>query len=436
MDTAAPASSLWAATARPAPETPALVGERRADVAVVGAGYTGLSAAIHLTRAGADVVVLEARQPGFGASGRNHGQVIPTLGAHGPDDLVRRLGPEKGERMNDWIADTADLVFGLIEEFDIDCDALQVGWLMPVDSPARQAYVKGRHDQWAARGAQVRMLDRRETAEMIGSSAYYGAWLHERGGNIHPLSYTHGLARAALASGAAVHGETPATRLLPRRGGGWRVETPAGAVEAEAVILATNAYSDALYPGIKESVVPFRLFLGATRPLSDNVRKSVLPGRQSLSDSRGVLWPFRYDRDGRLVTGGDHVLPLFNREQSTRAVIERIRHNFPQVGNVEVEYVWDGKVAMTMDRMPRYLEPAPGLFAGLGYNGRGIALATAMGKLLAERVRGLDEAEMPIAKQKPGGVPFHGLAVPLARLALIPYFWRDFRAAYSRERRS
>ncbi len=434
MATSAIRSSLWAATASPAPETPPLAGERRADVVVVGAGYTGLSAALHLALAGSDVVVLEAEQPGFGASGRNHGQVIPALGAHGPDDLVARLGPERGERMNAWIAGSAELVFELIREHEIDCDGLQVGWLMPIDSPAREALVRGRHDQWAARGAKVRMLDRDATREMVGSEVYYGAWLHERGGNIQPLSYARGLARAVIAAGARVHGASPATRLA-RRGGGWRVETPRGVVEADAVILATNAYSGRLYPGLEKNVVPFRLFLGATRPLGDNLRRTILPGRQSLSDSRAVLWPFRYDREGRLITGGDHVIPAFSRERAARAVAARIRRTFPQAGDVEIEYVWDGKVAMTMDRLPRYFEPAPGLFAGLGYNGRGIALATAMGKLLAARVHGLADDEMPIPRDRPKSLPFHDLAVPLARLALIPYRWRDFRAAATRDDR-
>jgi glycine/D-amino acid oxidase-like deaminating enzyme len=404
---------------------------RKADVVVIGGGYTGLSAALHLAAAGSEVVLLEAREPGFGASGRNHGQVVPILGAYGPDDLVAKLGPDLGERMNAWIAGSADLVFDLIRQHEIECDGRQTGWMLPVESPARNDMVRARTDAWAKREVPVKWLDAKAAADAIGSEVYYGALLHERGGNIQPLSYARGLARAVLAAGAAIHAATPVTKLS-RQSGGWRVETAGATIEADAVVLATNAYSTGLWPGVKESVVPFRIFLGATKPLSENVAKSILPGRQSLSDSRNILWPFRLDRDSRLITGGDHIVTVNSRAKSERSMKRRVAHTFPQVGEVEVDYIWDGKVGITLDRLPRYLEPAPGLFAGLGYSGRGIALATAMGKLLAERVLGEGEAALPLPKSKPQWMPFHELSMPIGRLALLPYKWRDRQAAKSR----
>ena len=432
METSDPRSSLWYWTAAPAPETPPLAESRRADVVVIGAGYTGLSAALHLAEAGAEVALIEARNPGFGASGRNHGQVVPVLGKYGPEDLVQRLGPEQGEAMNSWIAGSTDLVFDLIRRYEIDCDGLQAGWLLPVESPARYDMVRGRSDAWIKRDIAVKWLDADQTREITGSEMYYGALLHERGGNIQPLSYARGLARAALGAGVAVHGQTPAT-ALSQKGNGWQVETPTGTIDSDAVILATNAYSEKLWPGIKETVVPFRIFLAATKPLGENVARSILPGRQSISDSRTVLWPFRFDRDNRMVTGSDHLITMGSRARAIRIAAKRMSKAFPQAGEIEFEYVWDGKVAMTLDRLPRYLEPAPGLFAGMGYNGRGIALATAMGKLLAGRALGTVEDALPLPRSRPGGVPMHGLVAPFGRLALIPYKWRDRRAARSRQ---
>jgi glycine/D-amino acid oxidase-like deaminating enzyme len=168
-------------------------------------------------------------------------------------------------------------------------------------------------------------------------------------------------------------------------------------------------------------VVPFRLFMGATKPLDDKARETILPGGHSLSDSRRVLWPFRLDRDGRLITGGDHVIPIGSRDRVARAVMARVREAFPQIERIEIEFAWDGKVAMTLDRLPRYLELGAGLHAGLGYNGRGIALSTAMGRLLADRATGLDPAALPLPISPLKPLPFHGLSIPVSRAALAWY---------------
>lgn len=428
MHTSDSRSVLWSHTAVPPPEASALAGETRADLIVVGGGFTGLSAALHAAEAGADVVLLEAQDPGFGASGRNNGQVIPTYARHNPDDIVRLYGDERGERMNRWVAGSADLVFDLIRRHGIDCDAAQNGWIQPAHAASRMGAVRTKHDQWARRGAPVEMLDGERTAAMTGSDYYrHGGWMHRSGGHIQPLGYARGLAHAAMRAGVRLHARSPAT-ALERVGTEWRVTTPAGAVVAPKVVLATNAYTGDLWPGLRRTIVPVRTFHAATRPLGDNVRKSILPGGHGLSDTRQALWAFRLDRFGRLVTTAAPLFTAGARAVLGRSTAARIAEVFPQAGAAAPEYVWEGNIAMTVDRLPRYHELADGLFAGLGYSGRGIAIGTAMGKLMAARATGLPREDLPVPEAPLQRLPAHGLIVPLSRAMLLLYRWRDGRA--------
>ncbi len=420
-------SSLWTDTAIDTPITPSLKEERRADAIVIGGGYTGLSAALHLAERGADAVLLEAQTAGFGASGRNNGQVIPTYTRHSPDDVVREFGPEQGERMNAWVAGSADLVFDLIRRHGIDCDAAQNGWLQPAHAISRMAGVQAKHDQWAARGAPVEMVDRDRTAELTGSPIYHGGWLHRSGGHIQPLSFARGMAKAAIDAGAAIHCESPAIELR-RDGNGWLVMTPHGSVRTQSVLLATNAYTDQLWPGLSRSIVPVRSFHIATAPLSANVAATILPQGQGFSDTRQALWAFRQDRNRRLITTCMPVTTFGVRGTLRRSTLKRLHEAFPQISGTEFDYIWECKVAMTIDRLPRYHELAPGLCAGLGYSGRGIAIGTAMGKFLAERVSGGADIDPPIPSTPVQGLPLHDLIVPLSRILVLYYRWRDYRA--------
>ena len=426
MKTSDPQSALWASTAAPAPETPPLTQDRRADVCIIGGGFTGLSTALHLAETGVDTVVLEAEHPGFGASGRNHGQVVPSYSKHAPDDIVARFGKERGEALNQWVQDACCLVFDLIRKHGIDCDALQNGWLMPAHNTARLAVVRARHDQWAARGAPVEFLDRDRTEAITGSPHYIGTWLHRNGGNIQPLGYARGLARAAQKAGAAIHAATPAL-ALERAGTDWRVKTPRGAVTADKIVVATNAYGGDLWPSLAKSIVPVRLFQTATVPLSDNIARSILPEGHSISDGRRVLWSFRKDRYGRLVVGGAPVVTVNVRQSLRHMVAGHIRTVFPQVGEVRLEHIWDGRIAVTPDRLPRLHELAEGVYAGLGYSGRGIAMATGMGKVLAARAPGTPMEALPVPATPVKPLPMHALSIPIARLTIGWQRWQDGR---------
>src|SRR5262245_18638887 len=222
-------ASAWAATADPGPEAPALVGDRRADVAVVGAGYTGLSAALHLAEGGADVIVLDAGAPGWGASGRNGGQLIPGL-KDDPDALERRFGPETGRRMWQIAGGAADFVFELIGRHQISCHAQQCSWLSAAPNE-RAVETLRRGVGEPRRGAAVELLDRAKVEALTGTRAYVGGLLDRRAGAVHPLAYARGLARAARDAGAAVHGGSRVARLEPHAGT-WSVITPHGTVTA------------------------------------------------------------------------------------------------------------------------------------------------------------------------------------------------------------
>ncbi len=424
MKTSDPRSALWSSTAAPPPETPPLRGDRRADACVVGGGFTGLSTALHLAEAGVDTVLIEAEYPGFGASGRNHGQVVPGYSKHSPDEIVAKLGKERGEALNRWVQDSAALVFDLIRRHGIDCDAVHKGWLMPAHNEERLAVARAKHDQWAARGAPVDFLDRTQTADITGSPHYIGAWMHRGGGNIQPLGYTRGLARAAQKAGAAVHGASPALSI-ERSGGRWQVKTPGGTVTAEKVVLATNAYGGNLWPSLARSIVPVRLFQSATAPLSDNIARSILPQGHSISDSRRALWSFRKDRQGRLVVGAAPLFTAGVHGPINRIVADHIRTVFPQIGDIRPERVWDGRVAVTTDRLPHLHDLAECLHAGLGYSGRGIAMATGMGKVLAARVCGTPPEELPVPTTPVRPLPLYALGIPIARLTIAWHRWQD-----------
>lgn len=400
-------ASLWAATATPAPATPALAEDARVDVAIVGAGYTGLVTALHLAAAGTRVCVLDAGEPGWGASGRNGGQVIPGL-KYDPDALRKRFGGAQAERLIDVAGGAADEVFALIERHAIDCDATRRGWIQPAASPAALRTIEGRAEQWRRHGVPVELLDREQVTRRIGSPHYLGAWVDPRAGSVQPLSYARGLVRAAQAEGARIHGHSRVTGLSAQ-GGGWRLATAGGhSVHAERVLLATNGYTDALWPGLRQTVLAANSFIVATRPLPEALRRSVLPGGEVCSDARRLLLYFKQDAQGRLLLGGRGPFAEPRQAGDWAHLEQSLTHLFPQLAGVPIDYRWSGRVALTQDFLPHLHEPAPGLSILLGYNGRGVALATALGRRMAQRLMGSEEA-FPFPASPIRRIPLHGL---------------------------
>ncbi|MBB6589704.1 NAD(P)/FAD-dependent oxidoreductase [Ralstonia solanacearum] len=399
--------SLWTATAPAAPPTPALQASIATDVLVIGGGYTGLSTALHLAERGTGVTVLEANDPGWGASGRNGGQVNPTL-KHDPDELVRMLGAARAEPLIDVVSRSADLVFDLIDRHGIDCQPVRAGWLQLSYSDKAVPAMHARAHQWARRGVRVELLDRAAVARRVGTEAFAGGWLDGRAGAIQPLAYARGLVHAAQQAGASVHGHTAVT-ALERQGSTWVASTGTGAqVRAQRVVIATNGYTGALWPGLAQTVLSANSFIVATRPLKPADAQAILARGETASTSQRLLLYFRKDAAGRLLMGGRGFFTEPRGPQDFAHLERSLELLFPQLGRLDYEYRWAGRIAITRDFMPHIHEPAPGMTMALGCNGRGIALCTSLGQHIAARLTDSGHAfPYPVSPIVP--IPLHGL---------------------------
>jgi hypothetical protein len=286
--------SLYAETARPAVATPPLDGDRRVDVCVIGGGFTGLSAALHLAQQGVEVAVLEAHEPGWGASGRNGGQVNPGL-KHDPDQVEADFGADLGGRIVALSGNAPNVVFRLIERHQIECDALQSGTLRAAFGARDAGGIRASAGQWLRRGAPVELLESDAARDVTGTERYVCAMLDRRGGQVNPLGYARGLAQAAMQAGAAVHGATPALEV--KRNGTWNVRTPTGTVRVDKLVLATNGYTDGVWPGcaahragVRARSLRERTLLGADAVVAAGLGRVTVPSVRSRQPSADG-WP-------------------------------------------------------------------------------------------------------------------------------------------------
>jgi len=392
-----PESRATASESRiPNPESRATTGESRIpnpesrwDVAIVGAGYTGLSAARHLARAGATVVVLEREEIGWGASSRNGGQVLTGLRLE-PAALVARFGEARARQLFDAALESIARLETLVAEEAIDCEYTRTGHIQAAWKPA---HFDAFRDQQALLARvfnhRVHLVSRADQRSEIGTGTYHGVLVDERSGGLNPARYVHGLAAAAARSGAAIVPGAAVTRV-ERDAGGWRVTTVKGVVDARDVLLATNGYTNGAAPALQRRFVPIGSYIIATEPLGADRANALLPRRRMAFDSKHFLYYFRVTRDHRLLFGGRAEFARADADTTRRAAAilrDGMIAVFPELAGAGVEYAWGGNVAFTRDQMPRAGKLDDMYYAG-GYGGHGVAMATYLGEQIARRIAG------------------------------------------------
>lgn len=384
------------ATARPV--RPRLEADADAEVCIVGAGYAGLCAALHLAGAGTDTVVLEAHRAGWGASGRNGGQLGSGFN-RSPDALAGMLGRPAARAALDFAEGSKALVHGLAARHDIDI-RFRPG---VVHAAHRRRYVDALHaearslrDDWGY--AAVETLSREALRERVASPDYHGGVLDSGAGHLDPLALALGLARACDAAGVRLHEGSEALRVTPVRGA-WHVVTPAGRVRARRVLVACNGYVDALVPGTERHVLPINSFVIATEPLGARGR-ALLPHDDAVADTRFVIDYFRLSDGGRLVFGGGESYGYRFPAHPEAGVRRALLRTFPQLADAAITHAWGGTLAITRHRLPYVREPRPGLHVMGGWSGHGVALATGAGRAFARATLG-DGAELALLQSLP-----------------------------------
>ncbi|KAA5602956.1 NAD(P)/FAD-dependent oxidoreductase [Blastochloris sulfoviridis] len=425
--------SLWAAVTAGGPTYRTLDGEAEADVVVVGGGLSGLAAALHLAETGHSVAVIEAAEPGWGAAGRNNGQVIPTLPFHDPDDIIAREG-EAGERFVGLLRNSAQHLFNTVSRLGIVAEAQQTGWLQPAHSDGRMRQVESRVEQWAKRGAPVSLLTSEQVRQLTGSDAWFGGWENRSGGHVNPLALTRGLAQAVTVARGRIYANSPAYGIR-RDEDRWVVDTKDGRLTARALILATNAYTGefASLMGtpathIRREILPVLSWQIATEPMPASVQQAVLPRRHALTDTHLDPHFMRWDARGRLVTGGALANPLSGAWNLKTHITRRLQRLYPGVfDDVRFDYVWNGRIAVTPDHFPRFHKLGPDAVGWTGCNGRGVALALSVGRELARSVTGTPDQDIALPFGPPTVVPYQSLAKAATPLAVAFLRWQDSR---------
>jgi len=417
------APSYYAATAKGLEAHPPLSGDVSADVCIIGGGYTGLSAALHLTARGRSVRLIEANRLGWGASGRNGGQ-LHSGQRRDQSTLEQWFGVAEAQRLFALGEEAKGLVKSLIKQHSIECD-WQDGLIHAVHKPSYLADIKTEiallRDRYQVN--DITELSREELADRLGTSAYFGGWREQSAGHLHPLNYALGLARAAKQAGAILHECTRAIRLT--QGAKPQVVTERGTITAETVVLACNGYLHGLDADTEARVMPLHNFILATEPLGERAAK-LIPEREAAADSRFVVYYWRISADNRLIFGGGETYgPRFPSD-----IKEFVRNHmlkiYPQLSDVKIDYGWGGTLAVTMKRLPYMRRLRPGLYTSGGYSGQGVGTATFAGKLLAEAICG-EQERFDVFSRLPAP-PFPGgrlLRHPTMALAMMWYALRD-----------
>lgn len=388
------------------------------DICIIGAGFSGLSCALHLAHSGRNVVVIDAHRVGWGASGRNGGQ----LGSGQRLDqleLVNQLGEEVAKTLWDLAEDSKNLVKSLIKTNHIDCD-IKPG-IFHANHRARfnrqsSLEVKYLNEEYGY--SSIRYVDREECHEMVGSQAYFGGTIDTDSAHLHPLNYVLGLAKAAQDTGVDIYEHTRAMSV--EYGKKIKISTGNFTIKTDQLVFACNGYLGDLEPAVEKKVMPINNFIVSTKPLSKELATSLIRDDVAVADSKFVINYFRLAGDRRLLFGGGENYGYRFPPDIKKFVTKPMLSIFPQLAGVPLEYGWGGTLAITMSRLPHFSQLHENVRSISGYSGHGLGMATLAGKLAADSINGDDESfevfRSTRSRNFPGGPAFRS---PLLVLAML-----------------
>ncbi|MFN3359710.1 MAG: NAD(P)/FAD-dependent oxidoreductase [Pseudomonas sp.] len=415
--------SYYAASANPTPDRPALAGDVETDVCIIGAGYTGLSTAISLLENGFKVALVEAAKVGFGASGRNGGQIVNSY-SRDIDVIERSVGAQQAKLLGDMAFEGGRIIRERIAKYNIQCD-LKDGGVFAANTPKHLKHLEAQKKLWERYGhTQLELLDAERIREVVASDCYVGGMLDMSGGHIHPLNLALGEAAAVESLGGVIYEQSPAVRI--ERGANPVVHTPNGRVKAKFVVVAGNAYLGNLVPELAAKSMPCGTQVITTEPLSDGLAKSLLPQDYCVEDCNYLLDYYRLTGDKRLIFGGGVVYGARDPANIEAIIRPKMLKAFPQLKDVKIDYAWTGNFLLTLSRLPQVGRLGDNIYYSQGCSGHGVTYTHLAGKILGEALRG--QAERFDAFANLPHYPFPGgrlLQVPFSAMGAWYYSLRD-----------
>lgn len=416
-------SSYYAFSATPAPERPALQDECTTDVCVIGAGFTGLSAALHLAEAGLKVIVLEAAKVGFGASGRNGGQIVNSY-SRDIDVVEGSTDPAAARLIGEMAFEGGRIIRERIARYHIDCD-LKDGGIFAAFTPKQMKHLEAQKQLWERYGhSELELLDRPQVEAEVATRNYCGGMLDHSGGHIHPLNLALGQAAAIESLGGVIHEQSPVTAI--ERGASPLVRTAQGSVRCQFVIVAGNAYLGNLLPELAAKSMPCGSQVITTEPLGEERARALIPHDRCIEDCNYLLDYYRLSADHRLIYGGGVIYGARDPADVEALVRPKMLKTFPQLQDVKIEFAWTGNFLLTLSRLPQVGRIGDNIYYSQGCSGHGVTYTHLAGKLLAETLRGQAERFDAFASLPhypfPGG---HRLRVPFTAIGAWYYQLRD-----------
>jgi glycine/D-amino acid oxidase-like deaminating enzyme len=411
-------------------EREALLNPIQADAVVIGAGITGNTLAIHLAEAGKSVVQLEAKVPGWGGSGRAFGSVVPCH-KNNEEAIIRHYGRKRGTGIIDALAEGPALVSELLNRYKIDAAFDSDGWAFGAHTKAFEKILQNRAEYWQSRGADVEYLNAAEFNQLIGSEYYRAGLVDRRALSINPLAYAQGLFKAAHQLGVKQYNNTPAIGVEQKPNGNWQVTTPQGSVECENIYFCTNAYTKGIWPGLEKGFVRVRGFGAATTVIDPAQLADILPQNHFITDTRQLWSGIRKLPSGQIHLGIGGPAMGANGKADLKTASKRLKEVYP---SIEFEWAesWSGWIAISIDQFPRILHLADGAWAAQGYSGRGLALATILGRELSLCNGRSEREDLMLPVEQTPRVPFHPVSQLGAAMLIRWYAIQDYVAGQNR----